>query len=355
MFRETLFELIELFSDVKNTIPFEQSILVSNLEPKVLLAESGELQESEATDSPHQHEAFSIKLNELVYETNSKIMSYMLLNKLILDMFSNENLEFKVRLVNELREIHFTDNLIHCLFRIMPSHKFTLTEMFEENYETVFSERNNSNSKHAMTIYSNEFVRRFSCKMYKHGLKAIPAMIRDWWNIQPKRVADQVDKYTTKYVSPVLLEDEIRQINRLSLSGAAQLLASIEAINLNSDSDEESTIKIKGMLSTREVVSMYSMKDLNMELVIKLPVNYPLGIVQVSSIKRLGVSENQWRNWLLQLTTYLTHQNGSIVQALYIWKRNVDKKFNGVEECTICYSVIHGITYQLPKVNFNFL
>ena len=116
------------------------------------------------------------------------------------------------------------------------------------------------------------------------------------------------------------------------------------------DDDEQSTIKIRGMLSTREIVSTYKMKELSMELVIQLPVNYPLGVVKVSSVKRIGVSENEWRNWLLQLTTYLSHQNGSICQGLQIWKRNVDKKFAGVEECTICYTVIHGTNLQLPKM-----
>ena len=342
VFRESLFELIELFSDIKNAIPFEESLLVTPW------PESDDLIERLVEN---QSSFFTVELDQLRYETNNKVMSYLLLNKLVLDMFSNENLEFKVKLVNELREINFIDHLCHCLFRLMPSFKFTLPQIFEENYETVFDSSSNSMS------FTNEVVRKFACKMYKHSLKAAPAMIRDWWNIQPKRIADQVDKYTAKYVSPVLLEEEIRQINRSSSeSSTTQILSGIQSINLSSLSDDsESSIKIKGMLSTREVVSMYSMKDLNMELVIKLPVNYPLGIVQVSSIKRLGVSENQWRNWLLQLTTFLTHQNGSIIQGLNIWKRNVDKKFNGVEECTICYSVIHGITYQLPRVFLNLL
>ena len=55
------------------------------------------------------------------------------------------------------------------------------------------------------------------------------------------------------------------------------------------------------MLSTREVVSTYKMKELNMELIIQLPVNHPLGGIEVSSVRRLGVSENEWRNlkrWL---------------------------------------------------------
>jgi hypothetical protein len=173
-----------------------------------------------------------------------------------------------------------------------------------------------------------------------------------------------VDKYTTKYVSPVLIEEEIKHINRSAnlvneqTSASEPLLAEVKTETPQGpakktiviEDDEQSTIKIRGMLSTREVVSTYKMKELNMELIIQLPVNHPLGGIEVSSVRRLGVSENEWRNWLLQLTTYLTHQNGSIIQSLQIWKKNVDKKFSGVEECTICYSVIHGTNYQLPKM-----
>jgi hypothetical protein len=175
-----------------------------------------------------------------------------------------------------------------------------------------------------------------------------------------------VDKYTTKYVSPVILEEEIREINRLANLINSDSPAKSEPLfvpqNKTGDQplgpakktiiiedEEKSTIKIRGMLSTREIVSTYKMKELNMELIIKLPNNYPLGVIDVSSVRRLGVSEQEWRNWLIQLTTYLTHQNGSIMESLQIWKKNVDKKFSGVEECTICYAVIHGTNYQLPK------
>ena len=173
-------------------------------------------------------------------------------------------------------------------------------------------------------------------------------------------VADVVDKYTSKYVSPTLLDDEIRQINRsVNEQQQQQPPAAVQQTSASKspppkkyveDDDEESSIRIRGVLSSREVVAVYKMKELTMELVVQLPGNYPLGVVQVSSVKRLGVSENEWRNWLLQLTTFLTHQNGSIIQGLHIWQRNVDKKFAGVEECTICYSVIHGTNYTLPKM-----
>ncbi|KAK2527212.1 Ltn1 [Columba guinea] len=41
--------------------------------------------------------------------------------------------------------------------------------------------------------------------------------------------------------------------------------------------------------------------------------------------------------------------NGSIMEGLSLWKNNVDKRFEGVEDCMICYSVIHSSNYSLPK------
>ncbi|XP_078214551.1 E3 ubiquitin-protein ligase listerin isoform X4 [Callithrix jacchus] len=41
--------------------------------------------------------------------------------------------------------------------------------------------------------------------------------------------------------------------------------------------------------------------------------------------------------------------NGSIMEGLALWKNNVDKRFEGVEDCMICFSVIHGFNYSLPK------
>lgn len=37
------------------------------------------------------------------------------------------------------------------------------------------------------------------------------------------------------------------------------------------------------------------------------------------------------------------------MEGLSLWKNNVDKRFEGVEDCMICFSVIHGSNYSLPK------
>ena len=42
-----------------------------------------------------------------------------------------------------------------------------------------------------------------------------------------------------------------------------------------------------------------------MELIVIIPANFPLGAVKVETGKKVGVGNNLWRNWMLQLTTFL--------------------------------------------------
>ena len=78
-------------------------------------------------------------------------------------------------------------------------------------------------------------------------------------------------------------------------------------------------------------MATYTIDEGSMELVVSLPANHPLGELTVESGKRVGVETTQWRRWMLQLTTFLTHQNGTILDGLNLWKKNVDKRFEGVE------------------------
>lgn len=50
---------------------------------------------------------------------------------------------------------------------------------------------------------------------------------------------------------------------------------------------------------------------------------------------------------LINVSIFL--QNGLIRDGIMSWKSNVDKAFEGVEECYICFSIVHSSNYQLPK------
>lgn len=52
-----------------------------------------------------------------------------------------------------------------------------------------------------------------ACSVYYSTVQDLPAMVRLWWNSQEKRVSAAVEKFTIKYVSPVLSSQEISSVH----------------------------------------------------------------------------------------------------------------------------------------------
>ena len=52
---------------------------------------------------------------------------------------------------------------------------------------------------------------------------------------------------------------------------------------------------------------------------------------------QVGVAESRLRKWLLSVSAYLRNQNGGVAQAVTLWKRNVDREFEGegVRACAV--------------------
>ncbi|OXB79770.1 UNVERIFIED_CONTAM: hypothetical protein H355_013755, partial [Colinus virginianus] len=229
-----------------------------------------------------------------------------------------------------LRRTKSLNKLLYHLFRLMPENPVfsgVTSEVPNKDTKTFFTEELHLDVKGTGALSSQ--IPHLACSVYHITLKDLPAMVRLWWNSCEKRVFNVVDKFTSKYVSSVLSSQEIS-----SVQSSTQLF---------------NGMTVKARSAAREVIATYSVDDIFIELIIQLPSNYPLGSITVESGKRVGVAVQQWRNWMLQLSTYLTHQNGSIMEGLSLWKNNVDKRFEGIEDCMICFSVIHGSNYSLPK------
>uniref|UniRef100_A0A673YTB1 E3 ubiquitin-protein ligase listerin n=1 Tax=Salmo trutta TaxID=8032 RepID=A0A673YTB1_SALTR len=255
----------------------------------------------------------------------SCILAYLLAWKLLLSFFkaspSHLRVQYSLYLKKSLHKL-----LLH-LFRLMPENPAYIgqgAEPVSKETKTFFTESLSLDSSGIQYELSH-----LACCVYYSAVQDLPAMVRLWWTSQEKRVSHTVDKFTGRFVSPVL---------------SAQEISSVHASTQTFDS-----MTVKARSAAREVIATYSVDDIFIELVIQLPQNYPLGSITVESGRRVGVAVQQWRNWMLQLSTYLTHQNGSIMEGLALWKTNVDKRFEGVEDCMICFSVIHGSNYSLPK------
>lgn len=98
---------------------------------------------------------------------------------------------------------------------------------------------------------------------------------------------------------------------------------------------------MKARTTTREVIATYSVDDIFIELVIQLPHNYPLGSISVESGRRVGVAVQQWRNWMLQLSTYLTHQVSCAYTFIHI------HYLTHQVSCPYTFIHLHYLTHQV--------
>ncbi|XP_071696870.1 E3 ubiquitin-protein ligase listerin [Rutidosis leptorrhynchoides] len=171
----------------------------------------------------------------------------------------------------------------------------------------------------------------FAGALYGLMLKALPAYVRDWFNdIRDRTSTSAIESFTRTWCSPALITNELSQIKKANLS------------------DENFSVSVSK--SANEVVATYTKDETGMDLVVRLPSSYALRPVDVECTRSLGISDVKKRKWLLSMMAFVRNQNGALAEAIRIWKNNFDKEFEGVEECPICYSVIHTANHSLPRL-----
>lgn len=254
---------------------------------------------------------------------------YLLACQLALQAVKNSEDQYQHQYTSFLKESGLLQRLLHNLFKLMPSKPILSSNSLvdEKSAATMFNTKQNYTPTANVT---SELISWLSCQVYYECLSAAPAVVRNWYSGLDRRMQQIVDKFTTTYVSPLIIQQEISAVS-------------------NSDIKFDN-MTVRARIGAGEVVATYTIDEASMELVLRMASNHPLTTVSVEDHKRIGVSVAQWRNWLLGLTTQLSHRNTALLQSLAFWKKNVDQKFEGVEECYICFYVLHGTNHQLPKL-----
>ena len=173
-------------------------------------------------------------------------------------------------------------------------------------------------------------------------------MARTWWRSDScgRVMSGDAATYVSKYVSETVIDVELGRVQRYALEKESDASDDSD----ESSSDDEVEFELHVSRAARQVVALYETSDIELGLVITLPATYPLGMVDVQSTSRLGVSDAQWRRWLLSITSIFMTQDGSVLDACLLWKSVLDQHLEGVENCVICYSVQHHATNALPNL-----
>lgn len=140
------------------------------------------------------------------------------------------------------------------------------------------------------------YLEHFSILVMFNSLRCMPSLVRRWYEEEIKRHSTpKFVELVNKYMSPLLI--------RLSL----------EAVQADRRQHENMVVRTRPVVG--EVVAIYTLDTMVMELVVTLPNGYPLKNIDITCGKRLGVPEAQWRKWLLQMRTIISAQ----VCSMYIY------------------------------------
>ncbi|XBH75084.1 hypothetical protein VPH35_101901 [Triticum aestivum] len=167
--------------------------------------------------------------------------------------------------------------------------------------------------------------------LYGMMIRLLPSYVRTWFTgLRDRSLSSSIESLTRVWCSPPLLLDEFCQVKE-----------SVYA---------DETFSVSVNRSAYEIIATYKKEETGIDLVIRLPSCYPLRHVEVECTRSLGISEVKCRKWLLSLTSFVRNQNGAVAEAIQTWKKNFDKEFEGVEECPICYSILHTSNHGLPRL-----
>jgi len=164
----------------------------------------------------------------------------------------------------------------------------------------------------------------------------LPAMVRNFWT------SDGCSR-SQKLKLSRFIEERARN----SIVAREMALVTLATKSGRWDSKE---LVVKGNAVSGEVTASYMREETSVEMKITLPSAYPLRNVDVSCTSRIGMADGRWRRWVLQIIQLLSQQDGSVVDAVLMWKCNIEKELAGVEPCPICYCILHSKTLSLPTL-----
>ncbi|KAH7392198.1 hypothetical protein DE146DRAFT_661887 [Phaeosphaeria sp. MPI-PUGE-AT-0046c] len=171
--------------------------------------------------------------------------------------------------------------------------------------------------------------------LYFLCLKHVPSLTKSWFiDCKSRATVVTLEPWTEKYISPPVISAALASVTSWSTS--------------QQDSEPDSPFNVKVSSRAREITALYTVDEQTMSMRISLPPSFPLSNASIESLARVAVNETKWQSWLRTSLGAITIFNGSLIDALTTFKRNVDGAMKGQTECAICYSIV-GSDRRLPE------
>lgn len=177
--------------------------------------------------------------------------------------------------------------------------------------------------------------------IYYLALKNSPTLVGAWWKeLRNRQLKLSVETLTAKYLSPLIVREELEAVRewRSKQESSAQPVE-----------DSQGTLSLKISSGANEVLASYTVDQQSIEVAIRLPPSFPLNKPSVDGVARVGISEAQFASVIRVTQATMSQQSGSVVDALIIYKKNLDAYLGGIQECAICYFILSLQERTLPQ------
>ncbi|KAK6596634.1 RING zinc finger [Botrytis cinerea] len=310
------------FSVLHRAIPAEQAEISVN----VLL---------EKKDAQLPEELLSLLLDapsirnfddEELAEFPPSIRSYLLSWHLVYDAFSTASWKVRKDYCNHLQSENCLGSFLTFLFDVLGHSDGTPLNLEKAHFDESYIRAYDTSLADGETNERN--FQWLLIHLYHLCLRHTGDLAKAWFSdCQSKQTRQAVETWTEKYFTPLLISDKLDEIDEWATSKEAK-------------EGGEKELEIKTSKGARSIFASYEIDDTSIQIAIRFPSNYPFYNVKVEGINRVAVPEKKWRSWLLIVQGAITFSNGSLIDGLTTFRRNVEGSLKGHTECAICYSII---------------
>ncbi|EEP82339.1 predicted protein [Uncinocarpus reesii 1704] len=255
------------------------------------------------------------------------IRSYLLSWKTVFDHFAFASLPVQEKYSANLKDNNCLDPLLEFMFDFLQFPQGKLVDASKFSVRLFELDEAESLEKEIQWLLSH---------IYYLCLRYLPNLTKAWWLDSKKRVKGPIETWTQKYISPLVIEDSLRNVS--------------EWFSAQDWAGEEQALQVKVSYKAAEIVASIEIDEESpaTSILISLPATYPLLQATVAGGHRVAVDERKWRSWLMTIQGVIMFSNGNLVDGLLAFRRNVQGALKGHGECAICYSVI-STNMQTPN------
>ncbi|KAG7138433.1 E3 ubiquitin-protein ligase listerin like [Verticillium longisporum] len=264
--------------------------------------------------------------DEVLAQFPTAIRSYLLTWCLVFDAYSTASLKVRNDYTEHLKTENYVGPLMEFTFDVLghsAAHALnldreglTIEQIRSYDLKVADSEPEEKNL-HWLLVH-----------LYYLTLKYIPGLFRAWYiECRSKQTKIAVEAWMIKYFSPLIISEVLDEV-------------AVWASSQEAPAADENELVVKVSPTAKEITAGYEVDESLASIAIRVPAGYPLEGVNVVGLNRVAVNERKWQSWLMTTQGVITFSNGSIIDGLTTFRRNIVGALKGQSECAICYSII---------------